>query len=118
MFTPSTKLRSTAAAVTMAAALVGLGARAANAADWPTLKEGAYLYSDITGAGTVTKVDLGEFGTCHTLSKSALSVQIVTGSASLELYSGADCTGGTWASGTLAQANLPRAALSYRVVPA
>ncbi|MFF4354842.1 hypothetical protein [Streptomyces sp. NPDC001530] len=66
-----------------------------------------------TGTGTATEADLGDLGTCHTLSASALSVQVVTGSASLELYPGADCTGAVpWRSGSLAQTDLPWAALS------
>ncbi|MFE3906497.1 hypothetical protein ACFXPY_41215 [Streptomyces sp. NPDC059153] len=117
MFTPNARLRSAAAAATMAAALIGLGAGAANAAGWPPLQEGAYLYSGTTGTGTVTTVDLDDFGTCHTLSKAALSVQIASGSASLELYPGAGCAGAPpWRSGSLTQTDLPRATLSYRVV--
>ncbi|MFF2328664.1 MULTISPECIES: hypothetical protein [unclassified Streptomyces] len=116
IFTPRTKLRSSAAA-TMAAALIGLGAGAANADGWPPLQEGAYLYSGTTGTGTVTNVDLGDFGTCHTLSQPARSIQIATGSASVKLYSGANCTGTyPWLSGTLTQTNLPSAMLSYQVV--
>lgn len=39
--------------------------------------------------------------------------------ASLVLYSGADYPGAVpWASGSLAQSNLPRATLSYRLVTA
>jgi hypothetical protein len=103
----------------MAVALLGLGAGAANAAGWPPLQEGAYLYSGSTGTGSVTEVDLGDLGTCHTLSQAAKSIQIATGSGSVELYSSADCSGGTaWHSGTLAQTDLPRPMLSYRVVPA
>ncbi|GGZ28087.1 hypothetical protein GCM10010300_83990 [Streptomyces olivaceoviridis] len=112
------KLRSTAAAAAMAAALIGLGAGAANAAGWPPLQEGAYLYSGTTGTGSVTKVDLGDLGTCHTLSQAAQSIQIVNGSASVELYSSAGCGGTTaWRSGSLTQTDLPRPMLSYRVVP-
>ncbi|GGM22385.1 hypothetical protein GCM10010129_78340 [Streptomyces fumigatiscleroticus] len=118
MFTPQAKLRTAATAATMAAALIGLGAGAANAADWPPLQEGAYLYSGTNGTGTVTEVDLGDVGTCHTLAQSVRSVQIVDGSASVVLYTGTGCTGSTWASGTLAQSNLSVARLSYRVVPA
>ncbi|MFF2732247.1 hypothetical protein ACFVS9_30605 [Streptomyces sp. NPDC058008] len=119
MFTPRTKLHRVAAAVTMAGALIGLGAGAANAADWPQLQNGAYLYSGATGTGSVTEADLDDFGTCHTLAKPARSVQVASGSASLELYSGAGCTGATpWRTGSLAQTDLPWAVLSYRVVPA
>lgn len=113
------KLRSTAAAAAMAAALTGLGAGAANAAGWPPLQEGAYLYSGTTGTGSVTKVDLGDLGTCHTLSQAAQSIQIANGSAAVELYPSADCGGTTaWRSSTLTQTDLPRPMLSYRVVPA
>ncbi|MFJ3175410.1 hypothetical protein ACIPJK_32195 [Streptomyces roseus] len=108
-------LRGAAVLSALATALIGAGA--AHAADWPELKEGAYLYSGTHGTGTVTVVDLDDLGTCHTLSAPAGSMQIVSGSASLVLYSGADCAGAVpWASGSLAQSDLPRAALSYRVV--
>ncbi|MEV0175533.1 hypothetical protein AB0I00_31025 [Streptomyces sp. NPDC050803] len=117
MIIPSVKLRTAAAAVAMSAALIGFGTGSASATGWPPLQEGAYLYSGTTGTGTVTKVDLDDFGTCHTLAQSALSVQIVSGSAALELYSGADCTSATpWRTGTLTQTDLPWAMLSYRVV--
>jgi len=102
----------------MASALIGLGAGAANAADWPTLKEGAYLYSDTNGTGTVTKVDLNDLNTCHTLSQPVRSIQIVNAAATVVLYTGAGCTGSPWASGTLAQSNLSVARLSYQVVGA
>ncbi|MGW3498650.1 hypothetical protein [Streptomyces sp. NPDC001020] len=118
MFTSKETLRTAAAAATVAAALFGLGTGTANAADWPPLQEGAYLYSGTNGAGTVTTVRLDDLGTCHTPPKSALSIQVVSGSASVTVYSGAGCTGASWASGSLAQSNLPWTALSYRVVPA
>lgn len=118
MFIPRRKIRSAAAAATMAAALIGLGAGAAGAAGWPPLQEGGHLYAGSNGTGTVTVVDLDDLGTCHTPSKASLSVQIVSGSSSVVVYSGAGCTGASWASGSLAQSNLPWAALSYRVVPA
>ncbi|MEV5980958.1 hypothetical protein [Streptomyces sp. NPDC052114] len=120
MFTPRAKLgASTAAAATMALALMGLGAGTANATGWPPLQEGAYLYSGTQGTGTATTVDLGDFGTCHTLPTPARSLQIANGSASVVVYPGAGCTGASpWASGSLTQSNLPYAALSYRVVPA
>ncbi|MFE9611432.1 hypothetical protein [Streptomyces sp. NPDC006012] len=118
MFTPRAKLRTAAATATMAAALIGLGAGAANAAGWPPLQPGAFLYSGTTGTGTVTKPDLADFGTCHNLSQPVRSIQIANGSASVELYSGADCTGWSWASGSLTQTDLPVAELSYRVVAA
>ncbi|MET8543273.1 hypothetical protein ABZW03_21875 [Kitasatospora sp. NPDC004799] len=67
----------------------------------------------------MTAVDLDDFGTCHTLSTSARSVQVVSGSAALVLYSGAGCTGAyPWGTGSLAQFDLPWPVLSYRVVPA
>ncbi|MCF3118343.1 hypothetical protein IPZ68_01260 [Streptomyces arenae] len=117
MFTSRVKLHATVA--TMAAALIGLGAGTANAAGWPPLQEGAYLYSGTQGSGTVSTVDLGDFGTCHTLSTPARSLQIANGSASVVVYPAAGCTGATsWASGSLAQSDLPYAALSYRAVPA
>ncbi|WP_327179596.1 hypothetical protein OG599_32800 [Streptomyces sp. NBC_01335] len=117
MFTPGAKVRGAAVAVTLAAALLGLGAGTADAAGWPPLQEGGHLYAGANGTGTVTTVDLDDFGTCHTLSEPALSVQIASGSASLELYPGADCTGVTpWRSGSLARTGLPWAMLSYRVV--
>ncbi|SNX88385.1 hypothetical protein SAMN06272735_8830 [Streptomyces sp. TLI_55] len=113
-----TRLRGAVAAA-FAAALIGVGAQSAAAADWPALREGAYLYSGPTGTGTVTEVDLGDLGTCHTLTTAARSVQIASGSAALELYSGPGCTGAfPWRSGSLTQTNLPWAMLSYRVVPA
>ncbi|MFB7510452.1 MULTISPECIES: hypothetical protein [Streptomyces] len=119
MFTPEIRLRSAAVRVTMAAALIGLGAGAANASGWPPLQEGAYLYSGSTGTGTVSKADLDDVGTCHTLSQPALSVQIASGSAYLVLYSEADCTATyPWSTGTLARTSLPWAMLSYRVVKA
>ncbi|MEU2424140.1 hypothetical protein ABZ619_24480 [Streptomyces sp. NPDC007851] len=118
MFTTRTKLRGAAAAAIVTVALTGMGAGTANAATWPTLTEGAYLYSGTTGTGAVIKVDLGDLGTCHALSGPVRSVQIANGSASLELASGTGCTGATWRSGSLAQTDLPWAALSYRVVPA
>ncbi|MGK4584972.1 hypothetical protein [Kitasatospora sp. HPMI-4] len=119
MFTPRRKLRSAATVAAMAAALIGLGTTAANAADWPPLHEGAYLYSGTNGTGTVTTVDLDDLGTCHTLSTPVLSFQVVTGPTSVLLYPGAGCTGaGPWATGSLAQSNLPEPALSYRVTPA
>ncbi|MFJ3793400.1 hypothetical protein [Kitasatospora sp. NPDC090091] len=119
MFISRAHLRGTAVAATMAAALLGLGAGASDAAGWPPLQPGAHLYSGSGGTGTVTAVDLGDFGTCHTLSMPARSVQVVSGSASVVLYPGAGCTGGyAWATGSLAQSNLPWAAQSYRVVPA
>ncbi|MCW8383850.1 hypothetical protein [Streptomyces justiciae] len=84
-----------------------------------TLREGGYLYSGASGTGTTTEVDLGDLGTCRTLPTSALSVQVASGSAALELYPGASCTGAaTWRSGSLAQTDLPWAAWSYRVVRA
>ncbi|MFF4225111.1 hypothetical protein ACX9I7_30510 [Streptomyces sp. L500] len=119
MFIPRAKLRATAAAFTTAVALIGLGAGTAYAADWPPLREGAYLYSGTHGTGTVAKVDLDDFGTCHTLPASARSVQVVSGSASVVLHPGAGCTGAySWATGSLAQSDLPWAALSYHVVRA
>ncbi|MFB7601197.1 hypothetical protein [Streptomyces sp. NPDC056160] len=116
---PKTKTAGAAAALTAAAALLALGAGTAGATGWPPLQDGAYLYSGPTGSGTVTKVDLNDARTCHSLSKPAVSVQVVSGSWSLELYSGADCTGPTpYGTGSLAQSNLPWGMLSYRVVPA
>ncbi len=118
MFIPRTKTGGAAAAV-MAAALIGLGAGTAGATGWPPLQEGGYLYAGSDGTGTVTTVDLDDLGTCHTPSGgTSLSVQIVSGSSSVVVYSGTGCTGASWASGSLAQSNLPWAALSYRVVPA
>ncbi|MFF5442123.1 hypothetical protein [Streptomyces achromogenes] len=102
----------------MAAALIGLGAGTAGAAGWPPLQEGGYLYAGSNGTGTVTVVDLDDFGTCHTPAKASLSIQIVAGSSSVVVYSGTGCTGASWASGSLTQSNLPWAALSYRVVSA
>ncbi|MET8545111.1 hypothetical protein ABZW03_31370 [Kitasatospora sp. NPDC004799] len=120
MSTPQAKLRSAAVTAALAAALVALGTGAADAAaGWPPLEPGAHLYSATDGRGAVTTVDLADLGTCHTLSAPVRSVQVVNGSASVVLYPGADCTGShPWATGSLAQSNLPLAALSYRVVPA
>ncbi|MFD7135237.1 hypothetical protein [Streptomyces sp. NPDC059894] len=119
MVTSRAGLRTTAVAATMTATLIGLGAGAANAAGWPPLQEGAYLYSGTTGTGSVTEVDLGDLGTCHTLSRAAKSIQIADGSRSVELYPAAGCSGATsWRSGTLTQTDLPWSMLSYRVVPA
>ncbi|EYT81859.1 hypothetical protein CF54_16845 [Streptomyces sp. Tu 6176] len=119
MLMPKSKIAGAAAALTAAAALLGLGAGTAGATDWPPLQNGAYLYSGPTGSGAVTKVDLGDAGTCHTLSSPAVSVQVVSGSWALELYSGAGCTSRhPWRTGSLDQENLPWNMLSYRVVPA
>ncbi|MEU9078027.1 hypothetical protein [Kitasatospora sp. NPDC048538] len=119
MFTSKTMLRGAAAAATAVAALIGLGAGPAQAAGWPPLQPGAHLYTGTGGSGTATTVDLGDLGTCHTLSAPARSVQIADGSASVTLYPGPGCTGAVpWATGSLAQSNLPWAMLSYRVVPA
>ncbi|MET7694670.1 hypothetical protein ABZT06_43290 [Streptomyces sp. NPDC005483] len=119
MLASRTRLRGAAAATAFAAALIGVGAQSAAAADWPALREGAYLYSGPTGTGTVTEVDLHDLGTCHTLSAPARSLQIVSGSTALKLYSGADCTGAlAWRSSSLTQTNLPWAMLSYQVVTA
>ncbi|MFB6891368.1 hypothetical protein ACFCX4_18920 [Kitasatospora sp. NPDC056327] len=120
---PRTALRAAAAAATLTAAvattLLGLGTGAAQAAGWPPLHEGAYLYTGTGGTGAVTTVDLRDLGTCHALPRAVRSVQVADGSASVVLYTGAGCTGGhPWATGSLAQSDLPAAALSYRVVPA
>ncbi|MFF9340381.1 MULTISPECIES: hypothetical protein [unclassified Streptomyces] len=114
MFTRSATLRTAAAAMT--AALTALGAGTASATGWPPLSEGAHLYSGANGTGTVTKVDLADVGTCHDLTRPARSLQVVNGSAAVVLYSGAGCTGQAWASGSLAQSNLPFPEPSYRVV--
>ncbi|MFD7865287.1 hypothetical protein [Streptomyces sp. NPDC059783] len=114
----STTFRTLAATVTTTAALVALGAGTADAATWPALQPGASLYTGTNGTGTALRPDLGDLGTCHTTAQPVRSIQIANGAASVLLYSGADCTGGAWASGTLAQSNLPEAKLSYRVVAA
>ncbi|MFE4516899.1 hypothetical protein ACFRMQ_22200 [Kitasatospora sp. NPDC056783] len=119
MFTPKANIRRAATTAALAAALIGLGAGAADAAGWPPLQPGARLYSAANGQGAATTVNLGDLGTCHTLSTAARSVQVANGSASVVLYPGAGCTGtSAWATGSLAQSNIPFAALSYRVVPA
>ncbi|MFJ4091641.1 hypothetical protein ACIPYS_08675 [Kitasatospora sp. NPDC089913] len=119
MATLRTTLRGTLTAAAAAAALATVGTGAAHATGWPPLQEGGYLYSGTTGTGTVTAVDLSDLGTCHTLATPARSVQVVSGSASVLLYPGAGCTGTTpWATGSLAQSDLPAAARSYRVIPA
>ncbi|MGW2373930.1 hypothetical protein [Kitasatospora sp. NPDC001683] len=119
MFTPKAMLRGSAATATVVAVVMGLGAGSAHAAGWPPLQPGAHLYSGTGGSGAVTAVDLDDFGTCHTLSAPARSVQVASGSASVVLYSGAGCTGANpWATGSLAQSDLPWPVLSYRVVPA
>ncbi|PZT71699.1 MULTISPECIES: hypothetical protein [unclassified Streptomyces] len=121
MLPRNAKLRTVAATATMTAALTGLavlGTGTANAAGWPPLQPGAALYTGANGTGTALHPDLGDFGTCHTTAEPVRSIQIVNGSASVLLYSGADCTGNTWSSGTLTQSNLPQAKLSYRVVSA
>ncbi|WP_225891027.1 hypothetical protein [Streptomyces dioscori] len=101
------------------AAMAGLGAGTASAAGWPPLQTGGHLYTGPTGTGEMVTVDLDDLGTCHTLAQAARSVQVVSGSASLELFPGADCTGATsWRTGSLAQSDLPRAMSSYRVVVA
>lgn len=117
MFTPRAKLRSAGVSAIAAMALFSVGTSTADAAGWPPLQEGAFLYSGTTGSGTVTQVDLSDLGTCHTLTLPARSVQVVSGSASLELYPDAGCTGASWRTGSLAQNNLPWAMVSYRVVP-
>ncbi len=114
-----TTLRGTLAAAAAAGTLATVGTGAAHAAGWPPLHDGGYLYSGTTGTGAVTAVDLSDLGTCHTLATPARSVQVVSGSASVLLHPGADCTGAhPWATGSLAQSDLPTAARSYRVVPA
>ncbi|MFD4661500.1 hypothetical protein ACFWP2_38490 [Kitasatospora sp. NPDC058444] len=120
MFTPQARLRRAAVTTAMTAALIALGAGAAGAAaGWPPLEPGAHLYSATDGRGAVTTVDLADLGTCHTLPTPARSIQVASGSASVVLYPGAGCTGANpWASGSLAQSNLPLTAQSYRVVPA
>ncbi|MYT69059.1 MULTISPECIES: hypothetical protein [unclassified Streptomyces] len=120
MLTPTMKFRGAVTAGALALSVIGLGAGSAQAAaDWPPLQEGAYLYSGNDGSGTVTAVDLGDVGTCHTLAAPVRSVQIVSGSASVTLYPAGGCAGDhAWASGSLTQSNLPLAALSYRVLPA
>ncbi|MFE4973286.1 hypothetical protein ACFRAR_14365 [Kitasatospora sp. NPDC056651] len=118
MFTPKANIRRAATTAALAATLIGLGAGAAGAAGWPPLQPGARLYSAANGQGAATTVNLGELGTCHTLSTAARSAQVASGSASVVLYPGAGCTGGGWATGSLAQSDIPFAALSYRVVPA
>ncbi|MFF0739670.1 hypothetical protein ACFYVL_04640 [Streptomyces sp. NPDC004111] len=119
MFTFRPKLRGALAVTALTVALTGVGAGAASAADWPPLTAGAHLYTGTHGTGTATTVDLDDLGTCHTLSAPARSVQVVSGSASVVLYQGADCSGTSpWATGSLAQSDLPWAVLSYRVVPA
>jgi hypothetical protein len=119
MFTPKAVRRSSAAAATMVAAAIGLGAGTAQATGWPPLQPGAHLYSGTGGSGAVTVVDLDDFGTCRTLSTPARSVQVASGATSVVLYSGAGCTGAyPWATGSLAQSDLPWPVLSYRVVPA
>ncbi|MFF0388144.1 hypothetical protein ACFYS8_05540 [Kitasatospora sp. NPDC004615] len=115
MFTP----KASAVAAALVAAVIGLDAGSAQAAGWPPLQPGAHLYSGSGGSGAVTVVDLDDFGTCHTLSVAARSVQVASGAASVVVYSGAGCTGDhPWATGSLAQFDLPWPALSYRVVPA
>ncbi|MER7844269.1 hypothetical protein ABTZ03_10035 [Kitasatospora sp. NPDC096077] len=134
MFTPKAILRGSAAettgaettgvaktvvTATLVAAVLGLGAGSAQAAGWPPLQPGAHLYSGTGGSGAATAVDLADLGTCHTLAAPARSVQVVSGSASVVLYPGAGCTGAVpWATGSLAQSDLPWPVLSYRVVPA
>ncbi|MGW4383457.1 hypothetical protein [Kitasatospora sp. NPDC004531] len=118
--TPKDLLRGSAAAAAVVVAVLGLDAGSASASTgWPPLQPGAHLYAGAGGSGAVTEVDLADLGTCHTLSTPARSVQVVNGSASVLLYAGADCTGaGPWATGSLAQSNLPWPVLSYRVVRA
>ncbi|MGW2595467.1 hypothetical protein ACWCXC_35055 [Streptomyces sp. NPDC001515] len=118
MSLPTTTFRALAATVTMTAALAALGAGTAGAASWPALQPGASLYTGTNGTGAALHPDLGDLGTCHTAPQPVRSVQIANSSASVLLYSGADCTGSAWASGTLAQSNLPEAKVSYRVVAA
>ncbi|MFF5337772.1 hypothetical protein [Streptomyces sp. NPDC013181] len=121
MLPRNANLRTIAATATTTAALAGLavlGTGTANAAAWPSLQPGAALYTGTNGTGAVLNPDLGDLGTCHTTAEPVRSIQIVNGSASVLLYSGADCTGNAWASGTLTQSNLPEAKLSYRVVTA
>ncbi|MFF4379828.1 hypothetical protein [Kitasatospora sp. NPDC001547] len=119
MFTSQARLRGAVTAAAMAAALVALGAGAAGAAGWPPLEPGARLYSAADGKGAVTTVDLADLGTCHALAAPVRSVQVADGAASVVLYADAGCGDArAWATGSLAQSNLPLAALSYRVVPA
>ncbi|MEV0440480.1 hypothetical protein AB0I84_32160 [Streptomyces spectabilis] len=119
MASPRAQFPRAVAAAVAAAALIGLASGTANAAQWPPLREGAYLYSGTHGTGKEVRVDLDDVGTCHALSAPPRSLQIASGSASLVLYPGADCAdASSWASGSLAQTDLPWAARSYRVVPA
>ncbi|WP_316520043.1 hypothetical protein [Kitasatospora brasiliensis] len=119
MSTPKANIRRAATTAALAAALIGLGAGAADAAGWPPLQPGARLYSAADGQGSATNVDLNDYGTCHTLSTPVRSMQIVNGSASVELFPSGDCVSDYWwASGSLGQSNLPFGALSYRVVKA
>ncbi|MGA5821281.1 hypothetical protein ACPC54_25840 [Kitasatospora sp. NPDC094028] len=119
MFTPKAVLRGLAVTAAAAAVVLGLGAGGAQAAGWPPLQPGAYLYTGTGGSGAVTTVDLNDLGTCHTLSTPARSVQVANGSASVALFPGAGCTGSAgWLTGSLAQSDVPFPAVSYRVVPA
>ncbi|MGW0812755.1 hypothetical protein ACWD00_05790 [Streptomyces viridiviolaceus] len=119
MFTPSARVRLAAAAATVAAALIGLTPGTANAADWPSLQEGAFLYSGPNGSGTVTVVDLHDVGTCHTLTQPAVSVQVLSGFGAVQLYAGSDCSDAlSWRTSSLSQHNLPWKMLSYKAIPA
>ncbi len=118
MFTPTKRVLA-AATATVAAALIGLTPGTANAADWPIPQEGAALYSGPNGSGAVTVADLHDMGTCHTLTEPAVSVQVWSGFAALQLHASSDCSDNTpWRTSTLAQHNLPWKMMSYRAVPA
>ncbi|MQY11263.1 hypothetical protein SRB5_13780 [Streptomyces sp. RB5] len=111
-----------AAAATMAAALIGLGAGTANAApkplEWPPVQPGAYLYTGVMGSGTVTQVDLDDVGTCHTLDTPVLSSQIVSDPEMLNIWNGPDCTGSQMfnSAGKPTNMSFQYAMWSYRVV--
>ncbi|MGW1530208.1 hypothetical protein [Streptomyces sp. NPDC002159] len=109
------RLASVAAA---GAALVAFGSGTASASDWDNWSEGAYIYAGPNGTGEETVVDLGDFGTCHTLSAPAASVVIINGDASLVFYQDAGCTSQPFATGSLFKGNLVRPVLSYQVVKA
>ncbi|MFF8910636.1 hypothetical protein [Streptomyces olivaceoviridis] len=116
MFSPKAKLRA-AAVVATAAALIGVGTGSASASDWPSLKWGGYLYTGYHNTGSEIVVDLTDFGTCHTLSEPISSVMIVSETANLHTYTGADCTGFSFAYGGLRQTDVTPPQLSYRVTP-
>ncbi|WP_449346589.1 hypothetical protein, partial [Streptomyces xanthochromogenes] len=111
-------IRSAMAAATLAAALAGLGGDGGRGRLASAAGGRLSLHGHPRHRHQVPTVDLSDLGTCHTLSEPCRAVQVVNGSASLLLFSGAQlhrrATRGP-ADPSL-QSDLPWAMLSYRVI--